>query len=327
VENPLRFSTINLATPRRLAGFIAVGVSPALLVSAAWAGFYVRQKQYDERPISVENPDYPGALALEHGFRYAGRASVPLYPGMLAVQQDLSVIYRDGCYQPDADWERLHCVYGDPASTRTLAVVGGSHSIHWLPALDLIAKKHGWRIVVYTKSNCLFSEEIGDIKYDEWCAQWNERALAILLEDRPQVIFTTATRGSGAAEHVPAGFLSRWRQLQAVGIAVIAIRDTPWMQFWVPECLDMKGQDSSNCAQARANVLSSTSPFLNVNELPGNVKFIDMSEYFCNDTICPPSIGNVIVYADDSHITATYSRTLAPMLSRKLAAALPPGWM
>jgi hypothetical protein len=51
-----------------------------------------------------------------------------------------------------------------------------------------------------------------------------------------------------------------------------------------------------------------------------------MSEYFCNDTTCPPAIGNVIVYADDSHITSTYSRTLAPMLSRKLAVALPAGW-
>lgn len=33
------------------------------------------------------------------------------------------------------------------------------------------------------------------------------------------------------------------------------------------------------------------------------------------------------VYVDDSHITSTYSRTLAPMLSRKLAGALPPGWI
>jgi hypothetical protein len=56
------------------------------------------------------------------------------------------------------------------------------------------------------------------------------------------------------------------------------------------------------------------------------VSFIDMSEYFCNDTTCPPAIGNVIVYVDDSHITSTYSRTLAPMLSRKLAAVLPEGW-
>ena len=90
VENPLRFSGVTLATPRRLAAFVAAGVIPALLVSAAWADYYVRQKQYDERPISAENPDYPGARAFENGFQYAGKPHLPLYPGMLAVQHDLS---------------------------------------------------------------------------------------------------------------------------------------------------------------------------------------------------------------------------------------------
>jgi len=326
VENPLRFSGLTLATPGRLAAFVAAGVIPSLLVSAAWADYYVRQKRYDERPISAESADYPGALALENGFKYAGKSHLPLYPGMLAVQHDLSAIYTDGCYRPDADWERQHCVYGDRSSARTLALVGGSHSVHWLPALDAIAKKQDWRIVVYTKSNCIFGDEIGDLQYDEWCREWNERTLAILLADRPPVIFTTATRGSGAREHVPEGFLTRWRRLQAAGIEVIAIRDTPWMQFWVPECLDMKGHDLSSCSQARANVLATTSPLLHSSNRPPNVSFIDMSEYFCNDTTCPPAIGNVIVYVDDSHITSTYSRTLAPMLSRKLAAVLPEGW-
>jgi hypothetical protein len=52
-----------------------------------------------------------------------------------------------------------------------------------------------------------------------------------------------------------------------------------------------------------------------------------MSEYFCDETHCPPVVGNVIVYRDDSHITAAYSRTLAPMLLRKISKALPAGWM
>jgi hypothetical protein len=60
---------------------------------------------------------------------------------------------------------------------------------------------------------------------------------------------------------------------------------------------------------------------------PGNVQFIDMTPYFCDGRKCPPVIGNVIVYRDDSHITAAYSRTLAPMLARKLQSALPIGWI
>ena len=66
---------------------------------------------------------------------------------------------------------------------------------------------------------------------------------------------------------------------------------------------------------------------LDLSERPPNVNFIDMTEYFCNEASCLPVIGNVIVYVDDSHITSTYSRTLVPMLSRKLAGALPPDWI
>ena len=326
VENPIRFSPIKIATPRRLAAFVLVAASPTLLVSAAWAAYYVEQKQYDARPISADNPDYPGALALEDGFQYAGQPKVPLYPGMLAVQHDTASVYSDGCYGPDVEWERANCIYGDRGSARTLALIGASHSVHWLPALDLIAKKHGWRIVVLTKSNCLFSDN-DEVEDDQYCRQWNERALAILLEDRPQVVFTTATRGVGAAEHVPPGFVGKWDKLRTAGIQVVAVRDTPWMQFWVPECLDMKRNDSASCSQAKAKLLAERNPVLDLDERPPNVNFIDMTEYFCDKAICPPVIGNVIVYLDDSHITSTYSRTLAPMLSRKLAGALPTGWI
>jgi hypothetical protein len=34
-------------------------------------------------------------------------------------------------------------------------------------------------------------------------------------------------------------------------------------------------------------------------------------------------IGNVLVFADDDHLTVTYARTLAPLLAPQLQAALP----
>ena len=162
-------------------------------------GLLRSQKKYDERPIAAENPDYPGARAFENGFQYAGKPHLPLYPGH-ARRAARFVRHLHG-------WMlSARCRLGaatlhirQPELRRTLALVGGSHSVHWLPALEAIAKQQDWRIVVYTKSDCIFGDEIGDLQYDEWCREWNERTLAILLEDRPPVIFTTATRGSGAA--------------------------------------------------------------------------------------------------------------------------------
>jgi peptidoglycan/LPS O-acetylase OafA/YrhL len=327
IEQPIRLAPLELGKPRRLAKFVAYSLAPVLLISCAWGGFYLDQRQRDERPIVPEHPDYPGARALESGFRYQGGADVPLYPGMLAIEDNVPVIYRDGCYRPDPDWQRTHCIYGDRNSTRTLALVGGSHSVHWLPALDRLARQHGWRIVVYSKNKCLFSVSVATIQQDEWCEQWNQRTLEILLQDRPQLVFTTSTRGSGAQEHVPLGFLQRWEQMRAAGIKVIAVRDTPWMKIWVPECLEMKGHESPHCAQPADAMLSSVSPVERVRQQAPDVHFIDLTEYFCIDGECPPVIGNLIVYRDDSHMTVAYARTLAPMLGREIASALPPGWL
>ena len=327
IEDPVRFASLDFGRHRRLVAFVATCAGPILLAALVWGGFYLEQKQRDQREIAANHPDYPGALALEEGFEYSGGRDVPVHPGMLAVQDDLPLTYRDGCHSPDPDWQRQRCIYGDLKSSRTMALVGASHALHWLPALDVIAKQEGWRIVVYTRSGCLFSEEDGKIELQDWCKQYNKRALEILLEERPEIVFTTSTRGSGADEHVPRGYLDRWHRLQKAGISVIAIRDTPWMKFWVPECLAMKGHDSPECAQPLRNMLAPDDPVSRLRESPANVHFIDMTGYFCDENQCLPVVGNIIVYRDDSHITATYARSLAPILARKLEKVLPPGWM
>jgi hypothetical protein len=58
-------------------------------------------------------------------------------------------------------------------------------------------------------------------------------------------------------------------------------------------------------------------------DLPSNVHLVDLSDYFCDATTCFPAAGNLMIYRDDNHITATYMRTLAPMLERELVGLLP----
>jgi hypothetical protein len=48
---------------------------------------------------------------------------------------------------------------------------------------------------------------------------------------------------------------------------------------------------------------------------------IDPAGWFCTATVCPPVIDHMIVYADGSHVTATYATWLAPVLATALDAA------
>jgi hypothetical protein len=141
------------------------------------------------------------------------------------------------------------------------------------------------------------------------------------------VVFTTSTTGSGEQEHVPAGFLKRWEQLSQAGIKVVAVRDTPWMNFNVAQCVETNGVDDPECARPRAQMLAPADPAQRLPRKPSNVVFIDLNDYFCTATTCVPTIGNVMIYRDGDHMTATYARTLAPALANELARAMPPDWI
>jgi hypothetical protein len=56
--------------------------------------------------------------------------------------------------------------------------------------------------------------------------------------------------------------------------------------------------------------------------VPAGVSFVDFTDYVCEPTTCPPIIGNVYVYRDFNHPTATYMRTLSPIVEERLLAAL-----
>src|SRR5882757_5151746 len=133
---------------------------------------------------------------------------------------------------------------------------------------------------------------------------------------QPDAVFTTATRYNedAADEFVPDGYLTAWQQLSAARIKVIALRDNPDFEFDASACVELHGADSPLCSLPRRQMLEEPSPTNLLAHAPETVRFIDLSDYFCDQTTCPPVIGNVLVYRHMNHVTATYVRTLAPML-------------
>ena len=47
-------------------------------------------------------------------------------------------------------------------------------------------------------------------------------------------------------------------------------------------------------------------------------KLIDPANWFCTATTCPAVIDGIVVYSDNSHVTATYTAWLAPVLGQAL---------
>lgn len=295
------------------------GVAAGLLVAGAVAGrVYLRMIAPADKLAKPDPVHYPGAAVFDGGY-VATLGAVPIKPGPLWMQQDVSPLYARGCHESLTGDRLRSCNYGDASAPHVLALVGGSHSAHWVSALQIALEGTNWRMVTFTKSGCLLrSFSAGDTSS---CAHWNAKLMKRLIELRPDMIFTLATHGNnGAKEHVPRHFMDSWRTLVAHGIAVAAVRDNPWFEFVVPQCIQVNGPNSQRCRVPRAIALASNPlgggpPF-------GHVHYLDLTNHICTATFCPTVTGNVVMYSDKHHFTNTYMRTLAPHLARQLRPIL-----
>ncbi|GAB2526632.1 acyltransferase family protein [Nocardiopsis aegyptia] len=292
---------------------------PVLGAAAAWSG-----QQAAERArwadLLADGSSYPGAAAGAEAAE--GVPDLPVYPPLVWAAEDAPVTYADGCNQTTAGTEVITCVYGSDEPVRTVALVGGSHAAHWFPALEEIAHARDWRLVNIVKGACLFTDAPQTYLGEPYtaCAEWNRGVMAELRELRPDTVFTTGTTTSldGSAgfgeEQVVDGYVDRWRELDGLGIDVVAVRDTPRFGFDVPGCLAASGP--GECTVEPQGSLAAVSPMDGL-DLPPNVTVLDLTDRFCEPDVCRPVIGNVLVYWDDSHIGATFMRTLAPELERR----------
>jgi peptidoglycan/LPS O-acetylase OafA/YrhL len=284
--------------------------------------------------VVVDGIEYPGA-ANEVSSEVAFDPSLPIYPPPLLAKR-MPKAYRAGCHQKSDLPEVRTCLYGAESNpTKVVALVGGSHSVHWLPAFKVLAARFGWQVVNITKSACPF--EVNAFRRPS-CVQWNEDVHAVLRKIKPDVVFTTSTRSdrwsrkladaergqkSDNIEIVPRGYLLQWKRLAENGISVIAVRDNPRFAFDVPECIERSMPDLLKCARPRRQKMNAVDPASELNPKPDNVSFIDLTDRFCDAATCYPVNGNILMYRDSHHISTTYARSLAGVLGERMKQVRP----
>lgn len=311
IENPLRFSNIGKRRSWHGPAFAAACLLPVMLLAAGWQFQIERERRLLERFL-IDNPNYPGAAVIMTGREIEPPDEFPVIPVPFMARSDLPEVYDLGCHQLPTDPEVRLCEFGHETAVLTVAVVGGSHSTHWLPAFRRLGEEYGWRIVNITKSACRFTADVA--QGDDSCHEWNQVLPDHLDEIKPDVVFTTGTVGDGPEEHVPDGYLLQWRELAARNIPVLALRDTPRVGLDLPECVERNDANITECAWSRSELRGSVNPLEQIDGLPSNVEILDLLDFFCLGEHCPAVIGNVLVYRDEHHITATYARTMAPLL-------------
>ncbi|MFC4636705.1 SGNH hydrolase domain-containing protein, partial [Dokdonia ponticola] len=82
----------------------------------------------------------------------------------------------------------LSLPYGDPDAERSIALIGGSHAEHWLPALHVLPRDHPFRIEVFVKVGCPAKLPIGDDGWVGECEEWTLNVLAALDAARKRTL-------------------------------------------------------------------------------------------------------------------------------------------
>jgi hypothetical protein len=123
--------------------------------------------------------------------------------------------------------------------------------------------------------------------------------------------------GREAAEAMEAGYLRTLNRIEAAGPRTVVIRDTPASSQDVPSCVSEDIQHLKRCAFERPHEWEREYDVRAAKAHPAT-HLIDLDDEICPSEVCRAVIGNALVYRDKDHLTATFARTLEPMLESDL---------
>jgi hypothetical protein len=124
------------------------------------------------------------------------------------------------------------------------------------------------------------------------------------------------------------GLRRTYARLEQMGIDVVVIRDVPLVPFDVPSCLSRRAARlplATDCRFVPDEAFIARAHRAQDRAAGGlSVRFIDMNDQVCGTGAarCETERGGMVLYTDDDHLTASFSRTLGPVLGERLAAAL-----
>lgn len=275
--------------------------------------------------VDDEGPsEYPGALALAPAYRDPV-PDVPVQPAPAVAAQDRPEVDGDGCIEGNATPVSdtvLTCVLSDgPDPGQVVVLVGDSHSIQWAPAMTEVGEAENWRVLLMARRGCRLAAPVEPPDPTSLCWSWRIKALQALKQMRPDAVLVIGSRTSPTqpGDTVNPAESRAWTELADVGIRVVTLRDNPRFGFDVPACVEEQ-PDGVGCARARKDVFSPVNPVEAARGVPRSAVHLDLTRFICGKDQCEGVVGNVLIYRDDNHMTATYSTTLARPLHQALRA-------
>lgn len=244
---------------------------------------------------------------------------------------------RKDCFARQPDYPMVVCHFGDPSAAVDVALVGNSHAAEWLPAVRRVAAAEHWRVTTLLASRCanaFVRQDLGSPGETPACLRWTARSTRavvhggfdlVVMANRVAARVVGAAAGGQAAAFAR-GYAKVLRAFATARLPVLGIRDTPApVSKPTPACLAAHRHDYPACNGTRKQWLPAEPLTTAIRELHDpHIQEADLTRYLCHPVVCPAVIGDIPTYFDDTHMTATFTATLAPYLRPYLVRALSP---
>ena len=318
VEGPVRFHPL---FARRARPALLLGL--ALSLVGVLVGLGVTQATPQAQLASAQKAVGAAALAPDPDQAEVRTAPGPMTPDPLKAVADVPSAYARDCQVVVTGTGVKTCEFGDPKGKTTIALVGDSKALQWLPALEEVAQERSWRIVTYTRSACAFSATITVPSDDAAtkCLAWGKEVIGRLTTtETPDVVLTSAVRREGRDESgtseaaLGKGYAAYWQRLREAGAEVGVITDTPQPGKQVYACVAEHLEDYMSACQPTYDLGAGTEALLAGADQVDGVEVIDVLPWVCPRQTCWPVIGEVLVYRQGSHVTATYARSMSEVI-------------
>ncbi|MFN8518870.1 MAG: SGNH hydrolase domain-containing protein [Chloroflexota bacterium] len=265
------------------------------------------------------------------------RLPTGLRPTLAQASEDTPLAGREACHARGSDAEIHPCVFGDRRGSVRVVLYGDSHAAAWLGALDRAGRSHHWRVTSITKSACpsahvRFVHPNHREEYQS-CVRWRENAERWIGEHPHDLVIVTNHRGYDLQDESNATLQGpqaddAWRRgieeaIGAIDGRVLVLGDLPTPGRDVPACLKAHRTNIARCARSRAaSVDVDHAAAERAAAESWGATYRSPAAAVCPYDPCPVVVGTTLVWRDKHHITATFSRQLAPMIRRFVRAAL-----
>jgi hypothetical protein len=246
--------------------------------------------------------------------------------------------YEDGCHARAGERRARPCTYGDPDGAYAVLLIGDSHAVRWLPALEAIAEREGWRLYSLTKSACPVPDTPVTVRGDRLrdCIEWRDDAFQRVAELQPDLVLAASlgrlyeVPGARSAEARDRAWQRAWERsletLRAGAERVVLLGDTPMWQADPLVCLRRHTDDIRRCDTPRRTAVSSrTEDIERAAAEEAGVAYLPTADLICPDDPCRAVEGRYLVLGDTQHMTVAWARFIAPQLLARLACDTPPG--